>query len=256
MHPLLTENGSLYILLNSILNKDDEYRFEAADGLTSLSQALGISLPSCDLTQFNTNCEFEESNDFPVCNEDDETENVMRFILHRGCSKIPIKFNKKLLTENSEVFNSMLNSDFRECNEKEIQLKNTSVHGIKYFLNLINLESQKQKPNIPPLYHFDSILEAYELSRMYILEDLAKKLFSLVIYRISDETSLKIFEWALKNFNPELSEIAINYYLCSDLPGKQKVELFRKADYSEYSKEWNQMIIDAILVKCQNVVLE
>lgn len=224
---------------------------EAADAITSLANTLRIILPTYDLKQFNCRKEFEEDLDMLPCQENADT---MKFVLHRGCSRIPIKFDKKLLTENSDVFNSMLNSDFKESKNKEIHLKGYSVHGIKYFLHLIKLESEKKCAVIPPVYHFDSILEAYELSRMYILENLEKNLFQLIVRRLDEKSILKVFEWSLKNYNPELTGIAINFYLsCSDISTAEKAELFREADLSTYSKEWNQMIVDAVLVRCENI---
>ncbi|XP_055371777.1 uncharacterized protein LOC129605828 [Condylostylus longicornis] len=257
LYSLLTENDVLNILLATILNKNDELRVEAADGITSIAQTLGIATPRCHKFVFNTIKEFDELIDFiETCNENENEDDVMKFLIHRGCSQIPVKFSKTILSHNSEVFNSMLNSDFRENKEGEVHLKDYTVHGIKYFLNLINLKSKKQPLNIPPVYHFDSILEAYELSRMYIMTDLEKYLFEMLVHRLDLKSCLRVFEWSLTHFNPELSEIAINYYLSSEIDGKDKVDLFRDADYSKFSKEWYQMITDAILVKCQNMCVD
>lgn len=252
--------------MNTILNKNDELCLEAADGITSLSQSLGIQIPESDITVFNENQEFDESMDFSndtTCldtanyydNNDDDADEL-KFILHRGCSRIPIKFKKHLLTQCSDVFNSMLNSDFKECNEREIHLKNYTVHGIKYFLNLIQLIAKQKLLNIPPIYYFDSLLEAYELSRFYMIKELELKLYHMIIYRLCTKTCLKIFQWSIKNMNHELLEISINYYLSSLLNNYEKVELYHEADYCEYSKEWNQMIIDTILIKCHNLCID
>lgn len=250
LYQMLTEGSVLLTLINLVLNEDSEFTEEAADALTAMSQTtLEIAIPDSDKESFDCDQIFDETNLATESSYDCD----MKFIVHHDDNEeISVNFNKKLLTEVSEVFNSMLNSDFREGNEGEIHLKAYSASGLKYFLNLIELRSLNKPPNIPPVEEYKSAIEAFELSRVYIIPELEKVLFSIMVYLMDETNCQSVLEWSMKNYHAELTEIAINFYLCSNIPSQNKIKLFRRADYSMYSSEWNQMITDAVLVRCKD----
>ncbi|XP_055847887.1 uncharacterized protein LOC129913306 [Episyrphus balteatus] len=248
LYHLLTDGTVLFTLINMILTGDSEFTQEAADALTAMSQTtLDIAIPDSDKESFDCDKIFDETKPFMQSYDSD-----MKFIVHDNNEEVSVGFNKKLLSDVSEVFNSMLNSDFREGNEGEIHLKAYSASGLRYFLNLIELRSLNKPPNIPPVEKYKSAIEAFELSRVYIIPELEKILFSIMVYLLDESNCQSVLEWSMKNYHAELTEIAINFYLCSNIPTQNKVKLFRKADFSMYSNEWNQMITDAVLVRCKD----
>ncbi|XP_055906051.1 uncharacterized protein LOC129941449 [Eupeodes corollae] len=248
LYHLLTECSVLFTLINMILTEDSEFTTEAVEALTAMSQStLDIAIPDSDKESFDCDQIFNDQNTSAESYDCD-----MKFIVHDNDEEISVSFNKKLLSDVSEVFNSMLNSDFREGNEGEIHLKAYSASGLRYFLNLIELRSQNKPPNIPPVEKYKSVIEAFELSRVYIIPQLEKVIFNVMVFLLDETNCQSVLEWSMKNYHAELTEIAINYYLCSNIDAHNKIKLFRKADFSMYSNEWNQMITDAVLVRCKD----
>ncbi|XP_075148673.1 BTB/POZ domain-containing protein Rnb [Haematobia irritans] len=272
LYQFLNDGNALTLLLGIILSsRQDEFTAEAVDSLTCMSRfTLGISVPQLDGDKREEYDEFVEDEKSLLENCD------MRFIVHapvkgkesKGdgiCSnpdRVPdddddsnttnVEFNKEILCSTSEVFNTMLNSDFREGKEGEIHLQNYSVSGLRYFLNLIIRQSKNLKYNIPPANKYYAILEAFEMARIYIIPEMEQFVLQLLIDLLDETNCLHVLEWSMKNYHVELTEMAINYYLCSSLSTEAKVNLFRTADYSTYSTEWFQMIMEAILARCRN----
>lgn len=194
--------------------------------------------------------------DFPIKYKDNMTEpsDEMKFVIHRGCSQTPIKFNKKILTDYNNIFDSMLNGNFREGNDREIHLKDEyTTSGIKFFLKLIDSLRHKAHPKIPPVYQFDSLLQSYDLSMMYMMQEMEDIVLNMIIYRLDETNCLPTLQWSLKKMNQKLSEIAVNVFLSIDCDGLKKVQLYQEADFSEIATMWNDMLVDAVLVKCQNL---
>lgn len=262
LYGFLNDGNALSILLNIILSKKhDEYTIQAIDALTCMIRySLGIQTPSIESeNSINSYDKYIDDETKPLHSTCD-----IRFIVYstssqnthcevRNNSPVSVEFNKKLLCSISEVFNTMLNSDFREGNEGEIHLKQYSVKGLRYFLNLIVRHSLKQKVNMPPNDQPHILLEAFEMSRVYIIPDLEKCILDLLILQLNEFNCLSIFEWSMKNYHQELSEIVMNYYLCCTLNSKAKVALFHTANYSTYSTEWFEMILHIVFSKCRIV---
>ncbi|XP_011185999.1 uncharacterized protein Armc5_2 isoform X2 [Zeugodacus cucurbitae] len=268
LYQFLNDGNALSLLLQIILNaKSDEFTAEAADALTAMARyTLGISVPRINEAE-RVNERYEEF----VNNETEplHSDCDMRFVVHMNNSKSEavkedkpvatvdevervVEFNKELLCNTSEVFNTMLNSDFRERNEGEIHLRTCSVSGLRYFLNLIVRRSKNLKYNIPCKENYNAILEAFEMARVYIITEMETFLQQMLVGLLDDTNCLNVLEWSLRNYHAELTETVINYYLCSSLTTEAKVKLFHTADYSEFSTEWFQMIIDTILTRCRN----
>ncbi|XP_005182943.2 uncharacterized protein LOC101891580 [Musca domestica] len=268
LYQFLNDGNALTLLLGIILSaKDDEFTAEAVDSLTCMSRyTLGIHVPQLDVEKrLDEYEEFVENAGQSLQKEDCD----MRFVVHAPHNKenensngiaaddnaettTAVAFNKAMLCSTSEVFNTMLNSDFREGNEGEIHLRNYTVSGLRYFLNLIVRQSKKQKYNIPPVNQYHALLEAFEMSRVYIIPEMEQFVLDLLIALLDETNCLNVLEWSMKNYHVELTEMAINYYLCSTISTEAKVNLFRTADYSTYSTEWFQMIMEAILARCRN----
>ncbi|XP_039948103.1 uncharacterized protein LOC120766576 [Bactrocera tryoni] len=267
LYQFLNDGNALSLLLQIILNgKSDEFTAEAVDALTAMAKyTLGISVPRSNEAA-RANERYEEF-------ADDETEPLhgncdMRFVVHKHNPKSEankeqlistvgdieqiVEFNKELLCNTSEVFNTMLNSDFRERNEGEIHLRTCSVSGLRYFLNLIVRRSKKLRYNVPNRGNYNAILEAFEMARVYIINEMETFLQQMLVGLLDDTNCLNVLEWSLRNYHAELTETVINYYLCSTLTTEAKVKLFHTADYSEFSTEWFEMIIETILTRCRN----
>ncbi|KNC30726.1 hypothetical protein FF38_11660 [Lucilia cuprina] len=259
LYQFLNDGNALSVLLNIILSaKQDEFTAEAVDSLTCMSRfTLGIDIPqtAADKRLDEYDIFIEKDAGQPLHESCD-----MRFLVHdpnetedsSESETVAVAFNKALLCSTSEVFNTMLNSDFREGNEGEIHLRTYTVSGLLYFLNLIVRQSKNLKMNIPPADKYYALLEAFEMSRIYIIPEMEQFVLQLLISQLDESNCLSVLEWSMKNYHVELTEMSINYYLCSSLTTEAKVNLFRTADYSTYSAEWFQMIIEAVLARCRN----
>lgn len=161
-------------------------------------------------------------------------------------------FDKETLIKSSEVFSSMLSGNFRESNCNEVKFPDYTVKGMKYFFQILKMEENgKLKQIAPKVNDMNIILQAYELSILYILTNIQKPLLN-VIKVVLDETSvLKIFEWSLRNINQDLLISAICYFLCGNIDGKTKLKLFLEVNKSQFNNEWKRLIIDTLLMKCQ-----
>uniref|UniRef100_A0A1A9VVD7 ARMC5-like ARM-repeats domain-containing protein n=1 Tax=Glossina austeni TaxID=7395 RepID=A0A1A9VVD7_GLOAU len=256
LYQFLNDGNALSLLFNIILShKEDEFTAEAVDSLTCMARyTLGIQIPQIQTDKRDQDYEqYIENLDEPMHENCD-----MRFMVYSQESAdkeqppVVMGFNKKLLCSTSEVFNTMLNSDFREGNESEIHLHTYTVSGLRFFLHLVIKQSLQLKLNlIPPANKYYALLEAFEMSRIYIIPEMEKIIQELLILLLNENNCLSLFEWSMKNYHLELTEMAINYYLCSSLSTEAKVRLFRTADYSTYSSEWFQMLYDAVFAKCR-----
>lgn len=278
LNTLLLKHGGLYTIIELIVNKSEQLSNEAALGLTALSKQLKIKIPKYDSTRLcdenvvlTTACDSEvEAGDSDYvtfvsgspetdANEDESSR---------------IRFSEATLTQVSDVFNRMFNSDFKESKEKEVIMKNQSIEGIKYFLECVERYS-KQKPLRRPVRPADksstdddttasnakpsstiimAVLEAYDICHVYLLTELEKDIYNMIIYLLDADNLLDIFLFSMKHHKQELTELSINYYLTSNLAGDVKVRIFRDADDSDYYKEWNELILDTIVYTCQNLI--
>lgn len=247
LNDLLFRHKALDIVMDIILNQLN-LAAEACDGLTVMANNLNIQIPSDDdVLQRIIPDEYVEDESLL----ESEGEKI-KFVLKDG----EAMFDKETLMSASEVFHSMLSGDFRESNFNEVRFPDYTVEGMKYFFQLVKMDQNgKLKPIAPLLNDMNVILQAYELSILYILTNIQKPLLN-VIKIVLDETSvLKIFEWSLRNINQDLLISAICYFLCGNIEGKLKLKLFLEASQSQYSSQWKQLIVDTILMRCQPSLL-
>lgn len=284
MNTLMLKHGGLYTLIEMILTKDESLCNEAATGLTAVAKQLNIRIPKPD-SEHISKLEFilgsnQTIDDLKI---EDEKKDLVTFIA--GQSKDPsetaeaeakaeptvssssensIQFSEKILTENSDVFNRMFNSDFKESKDKQVILKNQSIEGIRYFLECVE-QLAAGKPLRKPVNSITdqdgtvnvmkAVLEAYDMSQMYLLPKIERSVFNMIVYMINADNLLDVFDFSMRYHKEELTEIAVNFYLTSNLASKIKVDVFRKADESEFYKEWNDLILDTVAYTCQNLTL-
>lgn len=240
---LLFKHRALDIVMEIILN-ERSLAAEACDGLTVMANNLNIQIPSDDdiLRRIIPD---DYIADDKVLESDGEK---IRFVLKDG----EVLFDKEILKQSSEVFNSMLSGDFRESNQNEIKFSDYSVESMKYFLQLVIAEQQdKLKQIAPRVSDMSIILNAYELSILYILNNIQKPLLNVIKTVLNETNVLKIFDWSLRNINQDLLISAICFFLCGNMDGKTKLKLFLEANRSQFCIEWRNLIIDTILLKCQ-----
>lgn len=184
-----------------------------------------------------------------------------------------IRFSEHILTQNSDVFNRMFNSDFQESKNKQVFLKKQSIEGIRYFLNCIKQQSMEMTLRAPVIKNTANItsetspkdtaatatattlkaaLEAYDMCQIYLLPELEADILNMITYLLSADNILDLFIFSMQNHKQELTEMSINYFLTSNLPPADKVKVFRAADDCEFFKEWNDLILDTIAYTCQN----
>lgn len=239
-----------------ILSKVSELSKEAAFGLTALSAVLNISVQPCDNDKINKTMKFDLNKTF---NPTDETDSMITLIagakITDASNQNRIKFSESTLTKCSDVFSSMLTSDFRESKNKEIHLREQTIDGVKYFLDSIHQKIHSTSLSIPDRSLMSAVLETYDMCHIYMMSELESDVFNMILYLLDETTVLRIFEFSMVHHKQELSDIAIYYYLSANISGERKVRMFQEADDSEYSKEWNQMILDTIVYTIQSLAL-
>lgn len=243
LNDMLFRYKAMDIVIDTILNQES-LAAEACDGLTVMANNLNIQIPSDDdvLSKIIPDDYAEDEN---LLKSEGE---LVKLLLKDG----EVFVDKETLKKCSEVFNSMLSGNFRESNFNEVRFPNYTIDGMKYFYEILKMDQAgKLKPIAPKVNEMNVILQAYELSILYIITNIQKPLLN-VIKIVLDETSvLKIFEWSLRNYNQELLLSSICYFLCGNIDGKLKLKLFLEANQSQFKDEWKQLIIDTILMKCQ-----
>ena len=246
LNEMLFKYNAMDIVINTILNQES-LAAEACDGLTVMTINLNIHIPSDDEVLYKIIPD-DYAEDESLLKVDGEQ---IKFVLKDG----EIFFDKVTLMKSSDVFNSMLSGDFRESNFNEVRFPDYTIDGMKYFYQIAKMDQAgKLKQIAPKVNDMSVILQAYELSILYIITSIQKPLLN-VIKIVLDETSvLKIFEWSLRNINQELLISAICYFLCGNIDGKLKFKLFMEANQSQFKNEWKQLIIDTILMKCQPTI--
>lgn len=220
------------------------FAVEACDGLTVMANNLNIQVQSEDdvLQKIIPEDFIEDADLFQIKGEQ------VKFILKDG----EVLFEKEKLMNSSEVFHSMLSGSFRESNRNEVHFPNYTVEGMKYFYQVLNLDiAGKLKQIAPKASDMSILLQAYELSILYILTSIQKPLLNVIKIVLDESSVLKIFEWSLHNINQELLISAICYFLCGNIEGSAKLRLFREANQSQFNDEWRKLLIDTILMRCQ-----
>ncbi|KAG5671393.1 hypothetical protein PVAND_001591 [Polypedilum vanderplanki] len=245
LNQFLFKYRALDIIMN-IIFANTNLSVEACNGLTIMSNNLNIQIPSEDEV-FQRIIPDDFAEDENLFNFTSKGE-VVKFILKDG----EVSFDKEILKKSSEVFHSMFTGHFRESNCNEVNFPNYTVLGMKYFFQLMKMEMNGSLKRIAPRVNdMDAILQAYELSILYILSNIQQPLLN-VIKTVLDETNVqKIFEWSLRNINQDLLISSICYYLCSEIDGRSKLKIFLEANNSTYSKEFRDLLVDSISMKCR-----
>lgn len=240
LYTFLVDHSALYTVMEIILTDDKELGEKACLGITALANNLNI----CDINDMDNSDHpiYDEENYSTACDGD-----AISFVVKDSQR---VDFSENILKHISDVFYSMLTSDFKESINREIHIADISVAGIKYFLNLIMLSRSDSLESVPLAFSMTPALEAYELSIRYMLSDIETALLGVIRKIVSEINVLNVFEWAMMNNNRQLLEISVYYYLSSDICGKKKLLMYREADLSEYGTQWNQLILDTIVDKC------
>ncbi|XP_017076388.1 uncharacterized protein LOC108111432 [Drosophila eugracilis] len=247
LYQFLYDGNALNLLFDLMLRKktEDNYADEAVDAVTSMARyTLGIVLPEAEPAESTSEICSQKLSESSTLHDNCD----MKFLVSgEDGSSVTIGFNKQLLCEASEVFNKMLNSDFREGQHGEIQLNDYTASGLRYFLHLIVCHER----HLTEL-DYPALLQAFEMSRVYIIPEMEDILQQRLIQFLDSHNCLRLLEWALKNYHAELTETAISYYLCSSLPAQEKLQLFRAAEDSTYASEWFQLLNDAVFERCRS----
>lgn len=280
LNTLLLKHGGLYSIIDMILTKDEPLSKEAATGLTALALQLDIKKPKCNRSKISRS-EFSFDKFTPKRNtaqssSSEDTDDLITFVAGKNASgdvstdtnadpevttANSVRFSEFILTENSDVFDRMFKSDFKESKDKRVVLKNQSIGGIKYFLDCLQQLSigravRKPVANVAdPVNVMVAALEAYDISQIYMLPQIERNTLNMIVFMLDADNLLDVFDFSIKHHKADLREIAINFYLTSNLDSNRKVQIFRRADDSEYYKEWNELILDTIVFTCQNMIL-
>lgn len=265
-----------------ILTKSETLSSEAATGLTALAKQLNIKFPKSNESKISkSEFIFDSNESIDDLKITDESSDLVTFVAGKDVPATSadgqsdanpaitnansVRFSEQILTESSDVFNRMFNSDFKESKDKRVVLKNQSIEGIRYFLECIGQMAAK-KPLRKPINGttatkslamnvINAVLEAYDISQIYMLPELEANIFNMIVYMMDATNILDVFYFSIRQHKAELTEIAVNYFLTSNIASEMKVNVFRRADDSEYYKEWNDLILDTIVYTCQNLIL-
>lgn len=274
LHTLLIKHGGLYIMIELISTKDERLTNEAATGLTALARTLDIAQPKFEMSSISKLETVVGGDCYADADNWMDNENLVTFVSgdpneHPPDESNTIRFSERILTQNSDVFNRMFNSDFQESKNKQVFLKKQSIEGIRYFLNCIKQHSMEKPLRAPVIKNttdamettddtatttikLKAALEAYDMCQIYLLPELEANILNMIVYLLSADNILDLFIFSMQNHKQELTELSINYFLTSNLAPADKVKVFRAADDCEFFKEWNDLILDTIAYTCQN----
>lgn len=259
LYSLLFEHNALKIVMGEIMDEGEGARSEEAClGITALAMNLNLYLDqeteqeeeegTKEDTARKANDGQLEITDFSMRTESDAK---ITFLLSDGQR---IEFNEAVLVSYSDVFNSMFSRDFQESKFKEVLISDVSANGLKYFLQLVQHFHRNPEPrnyaHVPKTTEITVALEAYELAIKYMLHDIETSVLKHIKRLVEDTSVQDMMEWSMRNKNADMLEMSIYYFLNSDLPGKRKLRMFRRANASKYGKEWNHWIVDTIKTKC------
>lgn len=269
LHTLLIKHGGLYTIIELILTKNEKLTNEAATSLTALARTLDIATPKYESGRISKLEKIVGGNGFTDASNWGDDEELVSFVCGKQNDESnetnTAKFSEHILTENSDVFNRMFNSDFQESKNKQVFLKNQSIDGIRYFLDCVKQHAMGKALRRPIIRNTNdndnaicttvitlkAALEAYDMCQIYLLPDLEKDISNMIVYLLSADNILELFIFSMQNHKQELTEMSINFYLTSNLTAAEKVKVFRAADDCEYFKEWNDLILDTIAYTCQ-----
>lgn len=240
--------------------------------LSALARTLEIAQPKFDVSRISKLETLVGGDCYVDADHWMEDETLVTFVsgdpLDEPNESNMIRFSERILTQNSDVFNRMFNSDFQESKNKQVFLKKQSIEGIRYFLNCIKQQSMEMTLRAPVVKNTTSetsskdtattattlkaALEAYDMCQIYLLPELEADILNMIVYLLSADNILDLFIFSMQNHKQELTEMSINYFLTSNLPPADKVKVFRAADDCEFVKEWNDLILDTIAYTCQN----
>lgn len=270
LHTLLIKHGGLNTIIDLILTKNEKLTNEAATGLTALARTLDIATSKCESNQISKLETVVGGDGYSDTHSWDSDDDLVSFVSGEQTDESnetnTVKFSEVILTENSDVFNRMFNSDFQESKNKQVFLKNQSICGIRYFLDCIKQHAlgkalrspvhRNTAENDEAIYTttitIKPALEAYDMCQIYLLPDLEKDILNMIIYLLGAENILELFIFSMQHHKQELTEMAISFFLTSNLAAEEKVEVFRAAVDCEYFKEWMDLILDTVAYTCQN----
>lgn len=262
LHTLLIKRGALYTIIDLIIVNRELLSTQAAIGLHALGKTLNIPEPDYEtrLISGDTVDIAGEQSDYKWTIEEKMVTLVAGVKVD---DKNTVQFSERILTGTSEVFDRMLNSDFRESKDKEVTLKNQSIGGIRYFLDCIRQRSLKKPLRTPiadskPLNGaqasvMKATLEAYDMCQMYLLPELEKDILNMITYIVDADNFLELFNFSMSTHKHELTELSVDCFLTSiNFTADERVKVFRLVDVSDYCKEWNDFILDKIAYTCQD----
>lgn len=133
LHTLLIKHCGLHTIIELILTKDECLTNEAATGLTALARTLQIAPPKFDMSRVSKLEAIVGGDCYADADNWMDNENLVTFVSgdpnDAPDESNTIRFSERVLTQNSDVFNRMFNSDFQESKNKQVFLKKQSIEG-------------------------------------------------------------------------------------------------------------------------------
>lgn len=253
LYKFLFVHNALDIVLNLIFNDAANKMMAnyASTGFTVMAHNLNITVVSAN-DEFHaaetTVVDYDETKDYKQVENNVQGENCVTFIAKNNEK---IVFNRELLMQASDFFDTMFKSDFKEAQENTVNLCNISASGgVKYFLLLINETLIEKTTTVHVNRNMKSCLEAYGLAKLYLLSELETLLLNIVKKVINHKNVITVLEYSFEHYNSEILSISINYYLNSGYTtGEEKRRMFIEAYSSAFQKQWLERLKDTILLK-------
>lgn len=181
--------------------------------------------------------------------KDTNTSPRVTFVVSEGYE---IAFNKSILIRLSEVFRTMFHSSFREANDHKVNLNYISRSALKYFLSLLLIEAEETEEGEDEILTstMEDLLQAYQLSRLYLLVSIEQKLFNLIVKTIDFDNVHLVMKFSLEYCNEGLFDSASTYYISSDIIAHQKLAMFKRANSSQFREQWIEKLKEIIMYYC------
>lgn len=242
---LITQKG-FNILVQYIKDyPGDKLSLYAVNGFTMMAMNLKITMPQDNVPAIRVFSDLDWTN--LLAADSPSWVETIRFVVSDNTE---VSFDKALLIRLSEVFRTMFNSSFKEANDQKVELRYISQSALKYFLTILCEESQDVCPESPLTSSMEDLLQAYQLSRLYLLESIEKKVFRLIVNGIDSTNVFLVTRWSLEHLDEGLFDSATTYYISSDVEAHQKLGMFKRANGAQFREQWLERLREVIMYYC------
>ncbi|RZF34503.1 hypothetical protein LSTR_LSTR011745 [Laodelphax striatellus] len=159
---------------------------------------------------------------------------------------------KKVLTDNSPVFEAMFRGGFRESEETQVQIHDVSASCLQHFVRLVDVYCECTLPT-----NVTTLLELAGVADRFLVAGLSDKAIAhLMNSRLDYRSCREVYQWAITSNLPpalQVSQDVIKYIFSADLSRSELSQavasMILKEDHCKdaFLKDVELMIRDAIM---------